>query len=133
MRHRALKALGLACLLMLGTLVAAQSSAEPAAPEPIGYWTGGKTTDANFLSEPFEAGGTWELTLGAYCFEGIGNVKVILYDADGEMVTELLVLGEGLESVVLETEPGTYHLEVVVSHFHIYTWEILAMPVVAED
>lgn len=88
------------------------------------YFTGNDPT----VTEPFEAAGRVEVTLGAWCFEAVGWVDVRMIDEDGTLVGELQVLGEGVVGMELEVPPGTYHFEVDVSHLHIYTWEVLVMP-----
>lgn len=110
-----------AWLALLITLVMS-AHAQPAASEmePLS-WSG----EATFTTETFEAAGTWEVTLGAWCFEGVGFVRVVAFDADAQEVGRTIVIGEGVESAVLLTEPGEYYLEVTVSHMHTYNWEVL--------
>jgi plastocyanin len=91
----------------------------------LGAWSGGE----NAITESFHAGGRWELTLGAWCFEGIGFVRAQVFGEDGEAIGEVLVRGEGIESVVFDTPPGLYYLAVTVSHSHIYSWELAATDV----
>jgi S-disulfanyl-L-cysteine oxidoreductase SoxD len=90
-------------------------------PGAIGFWAG----SGSFTSEPFEASGPIVVTLGAWCFEGIGFVSVMAIDADGEPVGEVLIIGEGVDSATFDVESGVYTLDVTVSHFHIYNWRVL--------
>jgi hypothetical protein len=94
----------------------------PTDAEELERWSG----NGSVTVEPFEVEGPWRLTLGAWCFEGIGFVRAVVLDADGEEVDRVEVIGEGVASVVLDTEPGHYVLDVTVSHFHIYRWELVA-------
>jgi plastocyanin len=88
------------------------------------YWSGNNTTTI----APFYAEGSWNITLGAWCFEGIGFVRVTVYNEDGDEVDQVQIIGEGTTDAVFETPPGNYHMEVTVSHWHTYTWEILIEP-----
>ncbi len=105
-------------------LVLAVFSAASAAEMESGYWWGNNTTSI----EPFYAEGTWDITLAAWCFEGIGFVRVTLYDEHDVEVDEIQIIGEGVTDAVFTTPPGYYHMEVTVSHWHTYTWEILVEP-----
>jgi plastocyanin len=87
----------------------------------IAFWGGRQ----GLTTEPFRAGGEWRISLGTSCFEGIGFVRVIVRDAAGAEVNRFEIIGDGTDSLVMNTEPGEFTLEVVVSHWHIYTWEIL--------
>lgn len=117
----------LALLMTVGML--ASEPVEPGMVEIPHSWSGG----ASFTTEAFYTSGEWEITLRAQCFEGIGFVRVTAFDQDGEEVGEVTVIGEGVESAVLNTEPGGYYLEIHVSHFHIYQWEVVVEPVEAES
>ena len=91
-------------------------------------WSGGEEE----TTESFAASGAWEIVLGAWCFEGTSQVTVVAYNLDGEEVGQVTVLGEGIRSTVLETEPGEYYLEVTSPTMHDYHWEIEVSPVAAE-
>lgn len=88
-------------------------------------WTG----ETDFVTEPFYGSGSWQVTLDAWCFEGVGYVVVAAYNDAGQELGSTAVLGEGTESVTFDTEPGLYHLKVTVSHWHEYTWELDVVPV----
>src|SRR5690606_23864117 len=93
------------------------------------YWTGHNTTEL----EPFYAEGAFKVTLGAWCFEGIGFVRAVLYDEAGTEVGRVQIIGEGVTDAVFETPPGQYRFDVIVSHWHIYTWEVLVEPLDAGE
>lgn len=93
------------------------------------YWTGQNSSTI----EPFYAEGAWKVTLGAWCFEGIGFVRVVAYDEDGNEVDQVQIIGEGVTDAIFETPPGEYYFEVIVSHWHIYTWEVLVEPITTES
>jgi mono/diheme cytochrome c family protein len=76
-------------------------------------------------SEVFEAEGTWALTLAAYCYEGFGFVEARVFTEAGEEVDVVTVMGEGIERLVFDTEPGRYYVEVYPSFWHVYNWEVL--------
>lgn len=118
-KRKVLTALAITTVMLLGALASAE--ALDLGQGEFLYWTGGATTQ----TDTFEAEGRWKLTLGATCFEGIGFVQVLVYDAEGEQVGRVRVLGEGVESVVLDPGPGEYYLDVFVSNFHVYTWEVV--------
>ena len=88
------------------------------------YWNGHEST----IIEPFQTEGRWKLTLGASCFEGVGFVSVDIFDANDELVEQVIVLGEGISSAVIEPPAGEYYLSVHVSNHHVYTWEIVVEP-----
>ena len=103
-------------VILLGAAVAQDE-------QEVSYaWTGGNSETI----EPFTVDGKWQLTLGAWCFEGIGFVRAVIYDAEDNEVDRVTVLGEGIEVMEFDTPPGEYYIDVVVSHWHTYTWEILA-------
>ncbi|MEX2536797.1 MAG: hypothetical protein WD273_14470 [Trueperaceae bacterium] len=112
----------LASLLSVGAVVAHHGVTQEIqrAPDAIGFWSGGES----FTTDPFETTGPIELTLGAWCFEGIGFVRVVAIDENGEEAGRVTVIGEGIKNAVLDTDPGEYTLEVTVSHMHIYSWEV---------
>ena len=93
------------------------------------YWTGHNTTEL----EPFYAEGAFKVTLGAWCFEGIGFVRAVLYDEAGTEVGRVQIIGEGVTDAVFETPPGQYRFDVIVSHWHIYTWEVFVEPLDAGE
>lgn len=76
-------------------------------------------------TEHFSAGGTWAVTLAAYCYEGFGFVEATILTEDGDVVDTVTVMGEGIERVVLDTEPGTYYVFIQASYWHVYNWELL--------
>jgi mono/diheme cytochrome c family protein len=76
-------------------------------------------------SDTFEAEGTWAVTLAAYCYEGFGFVEARVFSEDGDDLGVVTVMGEGVERLVLETDPGRYYIEVTPSFWHVYTWELL--------
>lgn len=119
MTHRGLIALLLMFMTVFSTVAAAEMETR--------YWSGQNTTTI----EPFYAEGTWNITLGAWCFEGIGFVRVTLYNEDDVEVDQVQIIGEGTTDAVFETPPGNYYMEVTVSHWHTYTWEILIEPTTA--
>ncbi len=76
-------------------------------------------------SDTFEAEGTWAVTLAAYCYEGFGFVEARVFSEDGDELGVVTVMGEGVERLVLETDPGRYYVEVTPSFWHVYNWELL--------
>ena len=76
-------------------------------------------------SDVFEAEGTWAVTLAAYCYEGFGYVEARVFSEAGEELGVVTVMGEGIERLVLETDPGRYYVEVDLSYWHVYNWELL--------
>jgi hypothetical protein len=76
-------------------------------------------------SDTFEAEGTWAITLAAYCYEGFGFVEARVFSESGEDLGVVTVLGEGVERLVLETDPGRFYVEVTPSYWHVYNWELL--------
>ena len=76
-------------------------------------------------SEVFEAEGTWAVTLAAYCYEGFGFVEARVFTEAGEEVDVVTVMGEGIERIVLDTDPGRYYVMVYPSFWHVYNWEVL--------
>lgn len=76
-------------------------------------------------TEHFSAGGTWAVTLAAYCYEGFGFVEATILTEDGTVVDKVTVMGEGIDRVVLDTDPGTYYIFVQASYWHVYNWELL--------
>ena len=87
-------------------------------------WSG----DEAFTSEAFEADGDWEILLGAWCHEGVSFVRVAVYTLNGTYVGELMLRGWGTRSVVMETGPGTFYLEVTSPDMDQYYWELLVRP-----
>ena len=101
----------LACLALIGASHAAT----------IAHFHG----NLEVTSEVFEAEGTWSVTLAAYCYEGFGFVEARVFTEAGEEVDVVTVMGEGIERIVLDTEPGQYYVEVYPSFWHVYDWEVL--------
>jgi hypothetical protein len=71
--------------------------------------------------------GPWELTLTAWCHEGTSHVRIDVLDEDGVSVADVTVLGQGVRTFTMETEPGTYTLLVTSPTMEDYTWMISAV------
>ena len=83
-------------------------------------WSGGEEV----TTASFAASGTWEIALGAWCFEGTSHVTVVAYNLDGDEVGQVTVFGEGTSSTVLETESGEYYLRITSPTMPDYHWEV---------
>lgn len=123
----------LAILFTVGAVTPATSALAEAAPsEPLQIphsWSGINKT----ITETFEVSGKWRLTLGAWCFDGLSWARVIAYNKDGDEVGRVRVIGEGVESVVLDTEAGEFFLDISWPDMYAYHWEVSVEPVAADE
>jgi len=122
-------------LLMVATATAAQpTSSRESALVPVSHlvtvelpyaWEGTE----NITTEAFEAGGQWEVVLGAWCHIGVSFVNAEVYNHEGEPVGRVRVIGEGVRTQVFDTEPGIYYISVTSPDMDVYTWELMVRPV----
>ena len=83
-------------------------------------WSGGEEV----TTESFAASGRWEMALAAWCHDGTSHVTAVAYNQDGEEVGRVTVIGEGIESAVVDTVPGQYYLEITSPTMRDYHWEV---------
>jgi hypothetical protein len=87
-------------------------------------WASGE----EFTSEVFAVAGPIEVTVAAWCHEGVSYVRLEIVDEHGEVVAEVTVWGQGVITEKLNLDPGPYRFRVASPDMDEYVWELAIRP-----